>query len=279
MDTVFAYRKGTSFLHTTLHPFTKMVVFLVIVILSGLWLDIRYLLPLLIVGFVLAYIAKVPAKLFLFIIFALALTWFPTVRSTIAQARPEYFKVLDPEWAATGIFTVNVPFLGLDRLGLTYGSLYWLAGRVARFATVVTWAIVFLYTTPISDIANTLYALKVPPSIVFVVQITYKFIPYMASIINQIQDAQKLRGWHLRTLNLIKVFKRSLPLANPLMRRTAMIVEQVTIATQVRGFGSGKVTPLRDINLSWLDKIVIAFFVGGLIFSFIAMALWKVGMI
>jgi len=279
MDTVFAYRQGSSFLHKGLHPLTKMVVFLVIVILSGLWLDIRYLLPLLIVGFILAYIAKAPAKLFLFIVFALALTWFPTVRSTIAQARPEYFKVLDPEWASTGIVTVNVPFLGLDRLGLTYGSLYWLAGRICRFATVVTWAIVFLYTTPISDIANTLYALKTPPSIVFVVQITYKFIPYMASIISQIQDAQKLRGWHLRTLNLIKVFKRSLPLANPLMRRTAMIVEQVTIATQVRGFGSGKVTPLRDLTLSWLDKVVIVFFVGGLIFAFIAMALWKVGMI
>lgn len=58
-----------------------------------------------------------------------------------------------------------------------------------------------------------------------------------------------------------------------------MIVEQVTIATQVRGFGSGKVTPLRDLNLSWLDKALIAFFVGGLLFAFVAMVLWKVGMI
>ncbi|MCS7247429.1 MAG: energy-coupling factor transporter transmembrane protein EcfT [Anaerolineales bacterium] len=279
MDSVFSYRKGTSFLHTTLHPFTKMVMFLVVVILSGLWLDIRYLLPLLATGLVLAYIARVPAKLFLFIVLALGLTWFPTVRSTVAQARPEYFKVLDPEWASTGILTINVPFLGLDRLGLTYGSLYWLAGRVCRFAAVVTWGIVFLYTTPISDIANTLYALRVPPSVVFVVQITYKFIPYMASIINQIQDAQKLRGWNLRTLNLVKVFKRSLPLANPLMRRTAMIVEQVTIASQIRGFGSGKVTPLRDLTLSWLDKLIIVLFIGGLIFAFIAMAIWRAGMI
>ena len=279
MEGVFSYRTGTSFLHKGIHPLTKMIVFLVIVILSGLWLDIRYLLPLLLAGFVLAFIAKIPAKVFLFIVVALGLTWFPTVRSTIAQARPEYFKVLDPVWASTGILTVNVPFLGLDRLGLTYGSLYWLAGRTARFATVVTWAIVFLYTTPISDIANTLYALRVPPPIVFVVQITYKFIPYMASIINQIQSAQKLRGWNLRTLNLVKVAKRSLPMANPLMRRTAMIVEQVTIATQIRGFGSGKVTALQDLLLPFRDKLIIVLFVGGMFFSFFAMIVWKWGMI
>jgi energy-coupling factor transporter transmembrane protein EcfT len=279
MEGVFEYRQGTSYLHKGVHPLVKMVVFLVVVILSGLWLDIRYLLPLLLAGFVLAFIAKVPAKVFLFIVVALGLTWFPTLRSTVAQANPEYYKVLNPVWASTPILTIDVPLFGLDTLGLTYGSLYWLAGRTARFATVVTWAIVFLFTTPISDIANTLYALNVPAPIVFVVQITYKFIPYMSSIINQIQSAQKLRGWNLRTINIVKLFKRSLPLANPLMRRTAMIVEQVTIATQIRGFGSGKVTSLQDLNLSLKDKLIIFIAVGGLLFAFIAMAVWKVGMI
>ncbi len=116
MENVFAYREGTTFLHRRLQPLTKMVVFLVIVILSGLWLDVRYLAPLLLLGFFLAYVSKTPWKFFLFIVVALGLTWFPTLRSTIAQARPEYYKVLDPEWASTGILTIDVPFLGLDRL-------------------------------------------------------------------------------------------------------------------------------------------------------------------
>lgn len=279
MENVFAYREGTSFLHRRLQPLTKMVVFVVVVILSGLWLDVRYLAPLLLLGFFLAYVSKTPWKFFLFIVVALGLTWFPTLRSTIAQARPEYYKVLDPEWASTGILTIDVPFFGLDRLGLTYGSLYWLAGRIFRFATVVTYAIVFLYTTSISEIANTLYALKVPTPIVFVIQITYKFIPYMASIINQIQSAQRLRGWHLRTINLVKLFRRSLPLANPLMRRTAIIVDQVTIATQIRGFGSGKVTPLEDIELSLLDKVIMVVSLLGLIAAILAMIYLKAGLI
>ena len=279
METVFAYREGATFLHKGLHPLTKLVVFFVVIILSGLWLDIRYLVPLLLFGFLMAYISKTPAKIFLFIVVALGLTWFPTLRSTVAQARPEYYKVLDPVWASTSIVTVNVNFLGLDRLGLTYGSVYWLLGRISRFATVVVWAIVFLYTTSIQEIANTLYALKVPTPIVFVVQITYKFIPYMASIINQVQAAQKLRGWHLRTVNLVKLFKRSVPLANPLMRRTAMIVDQVTTATQIRGFGSAQVTALRDLTLETLDKVIIAISFASLIVAVVAMIYCKAGLI
>ena len=79
----------------------------------------------------------------------------------------------------------------------------------------------------------------------------------LAGLISQIQSAQRLRGWNMRTLNPVKLFRRSMPLTNPLMRRTAMLVDQVTTATQIRGFGSGKVTPLRDLTLAWLDKIII----------------------
>ena len=58
-----------------------------------------------------------------------------------------------------------------------------------------------------------------------------------------------------------------------------MIVEQVTIATQIRGFGSGKVTPMNDLNLSMRDKAIMIFAVVGLGFAIVAMAIWKAGMI
>ena len=37
----------------------------------------------------------------------------------------------------------------------------------------------------------------------------------MFSVISQISDAQRLRGWNLRTWNPVKIIKRSLPIANP----------------------------------------------------------------
>ena len=42
-----------------------------------------------------------------------------------------------------------------------------------------------------------------------------------------------------------------------------MIVDQVTIATQIRGFGAKKITPLRDLKLSALDITLIVIFVPG----------------
>ena len=274
---MLTYHGQDTFFHRGLHPLTKMIIFFVIVFMAGIWLDIRYLLPLLFLGLILAFLSKVPKKWFLVMLTAILLTWWPTIRSTVAQANSAYFQVLDPEWAGTSIATINIPFLGLGRLGLTYGSLYWLLGRVSRFATVVTWAIVFIGTTPMSDITNTLYALKVPQPIVFVLQMTYKFIPYMASVLNQISDAQKLRGWNLRTLNLVKLFRRSLPLANPLIRRTAVIVEQVTIATQIRGFGSGKVTPLVDLDLPRRDRILIYIAIAWFVVALASTILFKAG--
>jgi energy-coupling factor transporter transmembrane protein EcfT len=101
----------------------------------------------------------------------------------------------------------------------------------------------------------------------------------MATTINQIQDAQKLRGWNLKTANIVKLFKRSVPLANPLMRRTAVIVEQVTTATQIRGFGSGAVTPLRDLTLSNMDKVIIVVTSIGFVSAVLALIFFKVGLI
>jgi len=279
MSEMMAYREEETFLHSGLHTLTKMTVFLTVTFLAGLWLDVRYLAPVFLIGLALNYVAKTPKKWFLVMLTALALTLLPTLRSTVGQANPEYYKVLDPEWAATSIATINTRILGLGTLGFTYGSMMWLAGRIMRFATVVTWALLFISTTPMFDIANTLYALKVPQPIVFVLQMTYRFIPYMATVMSQIQDAQKLRGWNLRTWNIAKLFRRSIPLANPIIRRAAVVVDQVTIATQIRGFGSGQITPLQDLTLRWRDKIIIAFTIIFFFVSIFALIFLRAGQI
>ncbi len=279
MSELMGYQEKDTFFHGGLHTLTKMTVFLTVTFLAGLWLDVRFLAPLFLVGLAFNYVAKTPKKWFLVMLTALALTMLPTLRSTVGQADPEYYKVLDQAWAATSIATINTRILGLGTLGFTYGSVMWLAGRVLRFATVVTWALLFISTTPMFDIANTLYALKVPQPIVFVLQMTYRFIPYMVTVISQIQDAQKLRGWNLRTWNPVKLFRRSIPLANPIIRRAAVVVDQVTIATQIRGFGSGQITPLQDLTLRLRDKIVITITLLLFVGSLLALIFFSAGMI
>ena len=249
-----------TFFHRGLQPLTKFVMMVTVLVVAGIWLDVRFLAPLFILGLVFAILGKAPKAWFIVMVTALLLTWYPTLRTTIAQVNPEYYNVLDRTWAATPIATVNIKFLNLGEMGLTYGTLYWLAGRIVSFMTVVTWAIFFVSTTPMNEIANTMYALNIPYQIVFVLQMTYKFIPFMSSVINQISDAQRLRAWSLRTINPKKLVQRALPIANPMIRRTAMIVDQVTIATQIRGFGSGKPTPLKALAMKRIDWILVIFF-------------------
>jgi hypothetical protein len=50
---------------------------------------------------------------------------------------------------------------------------------------------------------------------------------------------KNIRGWNLLAINIVKLFKRSLPLSNPLKRRIAKIVDQVKTKTKIRSFGSG----------------------------------------
>jgi hypothetical protein len=63
------------------------------------------------------------------------------------------------------------------------------------------------------------------------------------------------------------------------MRRTAMIVDQVTTATQIRGFGSGKVTPLRDLTLDPMDKVIITLSLVSFVAAVLAMIFLKAGLI
>jgi energy-coupling factor transporter transmembrane protein EcfT len=246
-----------TFFHTGLQPLTKFCMVIAALIVSGLWLDFRFLAPLFLIGLTLSILGKAPKAWYILMVTAILLTWYPTLRTTIAQANPEYFKVLDPTWASTSVATIEVNFLNLGTMGLTYGTLFWLAGRIVRFATVMTWAIFFVSTTPMNQIANTMYALKIPYQIVFVLQMTYKFSPQMSTIISQISEAQRLRGWSMKTINPKKLVQRALPIANPMIRRTAMIVEQVTTATQIRGFGTGRPTPIRDLEMKAIDWVIV----------------------
>ena len=94
MSNLMSHREEETFLHSGLHTLTKMIVFLAVTFLAGLWMDVRYLAPVFIIGLALNFVAKTPKKWFLVMLTALALTLLPTLRSTVGQANPDYYKVL-----------------------------------------------------------------------------------------------------------------------------------------------------------------------------------------
>lgn len=246
--------RGTP-IHKGVQTLTKLVVFGCIGLLAGLWWDPRYQLLLLIPAILLIRASKLPLGWFKVVALAIITSIYPVTLTAIGQTNPDLFKVLNKTWATTPIALVTLPIAG--RVGLTYGSIMWLLAAELRTFIVASYAFVFIYTTSMAELTDTLLTLKVPRPVIFVVSIAYKLIPQLQRVVDHILSAQRLRGWTLRYSNPIKIVRRAMPLMKPLMRRAAMLTEQITVATEIRAFGTGKPTPTRPLKLKRIDYVVI----------------------
>lgn len=250
------YESRDTFLHRGLHPFTKMMAVVSIMAVSGLWWDPRYLAVLVVPLLLFIYISKIPVRWFRIVLLAVVTALYPVSVTALGQTNPGIYKVLDPVWATTPLLVTTLPVFGT--IGLTPGGLMWLLAVEIRTVLMASYAFVFIYTTSMAQVTDTLLSLKVPNPVVFVIAIVYRLIPDLSRVVENILSAQRLRGWKLAHWNPIKMIRRAVPLMNPLMRRVAIMVEQITLATQVRGFGAGKPTPTQGINLKPLDYAVLA---------------------
>lgn len=250
------YESRDTFLHRGLHPFTKMMAVVSIMAVSGLWWDPRYLAVLVVPLLVFIYISKIPVRWFRIVLLAVVTALYPVSVTALGQTNPGIYKVLDPVWATTPLLVTTLPVFGT--IGLTPGGLMWLLAVEIRTVLMASYAFVFIYTTSMAQVTDTLLSLKVPNPVVFVIAIVYRLIPDLSRVVENILSAQRLRGWKLMHWNPVKMIRRAVPLMNPLMRRVAIMVEQITLATQVRGFGAGKPTPTQGINLKLLDYAVLA---------------------
>lgn len=269
------YESRDTFLHKGLHPLTKMVVVAGIVIMSGLWLDPRYQAVLVLLAIIPIYVSKIPLYWFSVVALAAVTSMYPVAATSLGQTNVGIYKVLDPTWAATTLVGADVPFIG--KLGVTYGGLMWLLNAELRSAIMATYMFVFIYTTSMAEVTDTLLALKVPQPAVFVISIAYKLIPHLSRVVEHILSAQRLRGWTLRHWNPVMIVRRAAPLMKPLMRQVAIMTEQITMTTQIRGFGSGKVTATRDLKPSKLDYALMVIAVLTTITAVILTVFFNVG--
>ena len=185
------------------------------------------------------------------VVLAVVTSIYPVAATSLGQTNVGLYKVLDPTWAAMPLVGADIPFVG--KLGVTRGGLLWLLNAELRSSIMAIYMFVFIYTTSMAEVTDTLLALRVPQPAVFVISIAYKLIPHLSRVVEHILSAQRLRGWSLRHWNPVMIVRRAAPLMKPLMRRVAIMTEQMTMATQIRGFGSGKVTATRHLDPTKLD--------------------------
>lgn len=242
MPVLVEYVSGNTLLHK-LNPITKVMWSFAVVISCFMTEKPSLILSIFLINLAIAVYAKVFRHVFPVIkgllIFSLFLILF------------QIFFVSDGR-----ILFYAVPFLNIGRvtdLGLKLSIIL-----VLRMLAMMSTIPVILTTTRMTDIVIVMVeTLRVPYKYAFMLTTVLRFIPLYSSEMHQILQAQMSRGMHSDTRNPFGKFAIMVPLAIPLLAASIKKAEKMAISMEVRGFGSGPRSHLREVRMLLTDYIVL----------------------
>ncbi|HSL97841.1 MAG TPA: energy-coupling factor transporter transmembrane component T [Candidatus Deferrimicrobiaceae bacterium] len=114
--------------------------------------------------------------------------------------------------------------------------------------------------------------LGVPSRFAFAIDLTWRFIPSFAADVRTTLDAQRVRGMDFapRAKGPIERLRRQIPVVVPTVVNAIAGAEDTIDAMDLRGFGTGPRTWLRELRLDRTDRIVLTAFVALLVGATIA---------
>jgi energy-coupling factor transport system permease protein len=136
--------------------------------------------------------------------------------------------------------------------GVMYGLV--VALRVIAVVIVIP---IFTMTSPMSRISASLSRIHVPQKVIFMFITAMRFVPLVQESMDNIIEAQKIRGFDIESANMYQKLRRAyIPIITPLlllMFRRAMDLE---VAINARAFGARKnVTYVEDISFKARDYL------------------------
>lgn len=139
---------------------------------------------------------------------------------------------------------------------------------LARFATLVLGLSLTSFCISTSEMIRGLELLLAPlrrvgvptHDLVLIVQVTLRFIPFLAQAAERIAKAQASRGagWGVGRGNPVQRARQVLPLLVPLFLNGLRRAENLALAMEARGYGSGVLpTPLTEMRFDFKDVLAI----------------------
>lgn len=147
------------------------------------------------------------------------------------------------------IYVVNA-FPKLLDLGIAFQSFM----AIFRFFMLIYCFSLFFTTTPLDDLAQALYKLKIPYHIAFTFTLSVRFIPTVAKDFITVYDAQRARGLELEKGSLLTRVRKFLALLIPVFVVSFLRVDRVAEALESRAFGvARRRTFLYELKIRPLD--------------------------
>jgi energy-coupling factor transport system permease protein len=132
--------------------------------------------------------------------------------------------------------------------------------QLLRFGSMAAMGFPIAFAIAPGDIGPTFARLGVPYKFAYGLDLTFRFIPSMAADMQTTMDAQRIRGyeWDRVPGGPIGRMRRLGPLLVPVTVNAIVGAEDTIDAMDLRGFGTGKRTWIRELAYGRTDWIVLA---------------------
>ena len=131
-----------------------------------------------------------------------------------------------------------------------------------RYLAMATIGFPVAFAVAPNDFGVAFRRLGIPEKFAFGLDLTFRFLPSLAADFQTTVDAQRVRGfdWSAGATGLLGRVRRSGPVVVPTVVNAIAGAEDTIDAMDLRAFGTGKRTWLRELRFDAADYAVLAFF-------------------
>jgi len=155
-----------------------------------------------------------------------------------------------------GHLLFTVPLLGTP---VTAESLSLAVTQFTRYLTMATIGFPVAFAIAPSDFGVAFRRLGVPEKFAFGLDLTFRFLPSLAADFQTTVDAQRIRGfdWSGGAAGFLSRVRRSTPVVVPTVVNAIAGAEDTIDAMDLRAFGTGRRSWLRELRYDMQDRLVL----------------------
>jgi energy-coupling factor transport system permease protein len=135
--------------------------------------------------------------------------------------------------------------------------------QLLRFGSMAAMGFPIAFAMAPGDIGPTFARLRVPYKFAYAMDLTFRFLPSLAADMQTTMDAQRIRGyeWDRTPGGPVGRLRKLGPLLVPVTINAIVGAEDTIDAMDLRGFGTGRRTWLRQLAYGRVDMLVLGAFV------------------
>ncbi len=254
-----------------LDPRTRFILLgCMVIALTQFW-DLRVVFPLFLFSFVMFLLARIEWKdvkravLFILIFATLLVTI-----NTILGARGGPLSVRNDTSPYLWQTAFTVPLVNWQlNIGITVARFMFILSQYLRFLGMAFLAIPIPYTLDPELYGASFRQLGLPDKPSYSIDLAFRLVPTLARDFNITVDAQRARGYELEKISggVFQRLRRLAPVIVPVVIQAIVDGEEIVDAMELRAFGVGKRTWIRQLHYNPIDYIFITVGVIILVFA------------